>query len=237
MIRLYQFPPGFGLPNASPFCMKIETWLRLAGLPYETDNRGLVMRAPKGKLPFIEDDGTRIADSGFIIEHLVRTHGVDPDAGLSDAQRATSLAFTRLLEEHLYWAVVHTRWFEPEGWRRTRETFFGAMPLPMRLLVPALARRGLRRQLMGHGMGRHSRDEMMALGCRDIDAVADQLGDKPWFHGDRPSTIDATLHAFLANLLWVPIDSPIKAHAAAKPNLTPYCQRVHTHCFGTPPPA
>ncbi len=31
-------------------------------------------RAPKGKLPFIEDeDGTRVGDSSLIIEHLART--------------------------------------------------------------------------------------------------------------------------------------------------------------------
>ncbi len=231
MIRLYQFPPGFELPNASPFCMKVETWLRLTGLPYETDNRGLLMKAPKGKLPFIEDGEKRVADSGFIIEHLVRQYGVDPDASLTPTQRATSLAFTRLLEEHLYWAVVHTRWFEPDGWRRTREVFFSRLPMPMRVLVPALARRGLRRQLMGHGMGRHSRDEMMTLGCRDIDAIAGYLGDKPWFHGEHPTTIDATLHAFLANLLWVPIDSPIKAHARQYATLTSYVERMQRRCF------
>jgi hypothetical protein len=28
MIRLHQYPPMFGLPNPSPFCMKLETWLR-----------------------------------------------------------------------------------------------------------------------------------------------------------------------------------------------------------------
>lgn len=48
MIRLHQFPPVFGR-NVSPFTLKLETWLRLAGLPYEviaTRNPG---RAPKGK--------------------------------------------------------------------------------------------------------------------------------------------------------------------------------------------
>ena len=34
-IKLYQFPPALGLPNASPFCMKLETYLRMAGLPFE----------------------------------------------------------------------------------------------------------------------------------------------------------------------------------------------------------
>ena len=34
MIRLHQFPPVFGR-NVSPFTLKLETWLRLARLPYE----------------------------------------------------------------------------------------------------------------------------------------------------------------------------------------------------------
>ena len=35
MIKLFQFPPYWGLPNASPFCMKVETYLRMTGIPYQ----------------------------------------------------------------------------------------------------------------------------------------------------------------------------------------------------------
>jgi hypothetical protein len=35
MIELHQFPPVFHR-NISPFTLKLEAWLRLAGLPYET---------------------------------------------------------------------------------------------------------------------------------------------------------------------------------------------------------
>ena len=83
MIKLYQFAPAFGLPNASPFCMKVETYLRMAGLPHELVNDGLrVMKAPKGKLPFIDDDGVVVADSTFIIEHLQRRYGAPLDEAL-----------------------------------------------------------------------------------------------------------------------------------------------------------
>jgi hypothetical protein len=59
MITLYQFEPAFGLPNASPFCLKLETWLRMAGLPYEAPRMTLsaMGRSPKGKLPYIVDEG------------------------------------------------------------------------------------------------------------------------------------------------------------------------------------
>ena len=32
LIKLYQFAPAFGLPNASPFCMKLETYVGFPSL-------------------------------------------------------------------------------------------------------------------------------------------------------------------------------------------------------------
>lgn len=231
MIKVFQFAPAFGLPNASPFCMKLETYLRMAGLPFELVNNGDVFKAPKGKLPYIDDDGTLVSDTHFIIEHLKARYGDPLDAALTPLERAHATAYQRLFEEDLYWAVVHTRWIADAGWAKTREAFFSAMPVPLRLFVPALARRGLRAQMRGHGMGRHSEAEIHAIGCRDVAAVADFLADKPYMLGDKPRSLDAIAHAFLANLLWAPVDSPIRRHAQGRPTLEAYCQRMKARYF------
>jgi hypothetical protein len=36
MITLYQFPPAWGVLNPSPFCMKVEMYLRMVELPSAT---------------------------------------------------------------------------------------------------------------------------------------------------------------------------------------------------------
>jgi glutathione S-transferase len=226
MIRLHQFAPAFGLLNASPFCMKLEVYLRLAGLPYEAVNDGNVMKAPKGKLPFIEDQGKALADSSFVIDYLKQTYGDTLDAGLSAEQRALATAFQRLFEENLYWAVVHTRWADAAGWAKTKVGFFGSLPLPLRWLLPPLARRGILGEMRGHGMGRHSETEIHVIARRDVDAVADFLADKPFMLGAAPTSLDATAYGFLANLLWAPVDSPIRQQAVSRPNLEAYCQRM-----------
>jgi glutathione S-transferase len=226
MIRLHQFAPAFGLLNASPFCMKLEVYLRLAGLPYEAVNDGNVIKAPKGKLPYIEDQGKSLSDSTFVIEYLKTTYGDPLDAGLSPEQRAAATAFQRLFEENLYWAVVHTRWADPAGWAKTKVAFFAALPVPLRWLLPPLARRGILGEMRGHGMGRHSQAEICAIARRDVDAVADFLADKPYMLGAAPTSLDATAYAFLANVLWAPVESPIRRHAAGRPNLEAYCQRM-----------
>ena len=85
MIRLYQYAPALGLPNASPFCMKLETYLRMAQLPFVAPQISLrdIGRAPKGKLPYVRDGTTVLADSTLIIDHLKATYGDPLDAWLS----------------------------------------------------------------------------------------------------------------------------------------------------------
>ena len=60
MITLYTFGPYFGLPDPSPFVMKAEVLLKMADLPFATDTTGFP-KAPKGKLPYIRDDGKIIS--------------------------------------------------------------------------------------------------------------------------------------------------------------------------------
>jgi len=89
MITLYTFGPYFGLPDPSPFVMKAEMLLKLSNREYQTNTRGFP-RAPKGKLPYIEDGGTIIADSTLIRMHLERRHAVDFDRGRpEDCHRAS----------------------------------------------------------------------------------------------------------------------------------------------------
>jgi glutathione S-transferase len=233
MIKLYQFEPAFGLPNASPFCMKLETYLRMAGVPFQIapPNMQDLRKAPKGKMPFIDDNGKIIADSTFIIDYLKTTYinnngGDKLDNWLSAEQKAVALGFQRLMEENLYWVMVHTRWLEPTGWAVIKTVFFDKMPAPFRWFVPALARRGLIKAMHGHGIGRHSPAEIHEIGKRDITAIAEFLGNKPYFMGEQPSTIDATVYAFAANLVYVPIASPLKTQAEKYPQLKAYCERI-----------
>ncbi len=233
MIQLFQFESAFGLPNASPFCMKLETYLRMAALPFEIPWASLrhLQQAPKGKMPYIEDEGRRLADTSLIIDYLKTRYGDPLDGWLDAPQHAVALAFQRLLEENLYWAVVYTRWVEPQGWELTKAAFFGKLPVPLKWIVPPLARRGLIKELHGQGMGRHSRAEIMTIGQRDIEALANFLADKPYFMGGRPCSLDAVAYAFLANLVWAPVASELKAHAQQYPQIEAYCGRMRNQFY------
>jgi len=232
MIKLYQFAPAFGLPNASPFCMKVETYLRMAGLPYECPRGASHFKAPKGKLPYIDDNGKLVSDSSFIIDYLKATYGDKLDAALTAEQAATARAYQKLLEEDLYWAVLYTRWIDAAGFTFVRNEFFARLAPPLRWILPHLARRGLRRQMHAQGMGRHSRDEIMQIGCRDVAALAVFLGAKPYISGGQPTSFDAGSYAFLANIVWAPPDNPIRQEALKHANLVAYCERMKARYYG-----
>ncbi|MGH8581432.1 MAG: Tom37 metaxin N-terminal-like domain-containing protein, partial [Gammaproteobacteria bacterium] len=116
MIRLHQFKRQWGIANPSPFCMKVETYLRMTGLPYEVIEEASPLNAPKKKLPYIDDGEKVIPDSGFIIDYLKASYGNPLDGGLSRAQQADAHLLRRLCEESLLWPVVYSRWIDDRGW-------------------------------------------------------------------------------------------------------------------------
>ena len=225
MITLYTFGPAFGLPDPSPFVTKAEVLLKMAGVPYRTDTGGY-SKAPKGKLPYIEDDGARIGDSTFIRWHLEAKYGVDLDRGLSAEQRAVAWAFEKMTEDHLYWAFVDVRWLDDGNFWKGPSEFFKRVPAPVRPVVIALVRRQVRKSLHAQGMGRHSPEEKVRLAVRDVDAIADYLGDKRYFMGSEPSSVDATLFAFAIGILCPLFETPIRTAAERHDNLRRYVGRM-----------
>ncbi|MBI2801647.1 MAG: glutathione S-transferase N-terminal domain-containing protein [Gammaproteobacteria bacterium] len=222
---------GWGMSSLSPFCLKLETYLRIVDLPFQKIVDATPFSGPKGKAPWIEHEGKKIGDSGFIIEYLESRFGCDPNAALSASERAVACAMRRLIEENLYWTMVYDRWMVENNWRSFRDVVLGKVPAPIRQLIAPLARRGVRRQLKGHGIGLHSQDEIHAIGRKDIGAIADFLGDKPFVMGATASEIDAIAYAFLANIMNVPIDSPVKDLALKHKNLVDFIARIQTRYF------
>lgn len=225
MITLYAFGTAFGLPDPSPFVTKAEVLLKMAGLAYRIDNTGF-RRAPKGKLPYIDDDGERIADSTFIRWHLENKYHIDFEKGLSAEHRAVGWAFEKMAEDNLYWALVDARWFDEPNFAKGPREFFRKIPTPVRPLLIAFIRRQLKRTLYGQGMGRHNRAEIVALGTRSIVAIAEFLGTKPFFMGSEPTGVDATIFAFVAGTLCPQFDTPLRTAAECHNNLRRYIGRM-----------
>jgi glutathione S-transferase len=236
VIVLHQGPAAWGIGNTSPFCLKLESYLRMAGLPY-TARAADFRKAPKGKIPFIEEDGKLLGDSQFIIEHLQQKHGDALDAKLGAEDKAKGHLVRRMLEESTYWHIVYERWAREEGWRINRPIFEALFPPVVGKVVPSLIRRKVIQGLRAQGLGRHPPADILEMGKADISALATLLGDKPFLLGEQPSSFDATVYAFLASITAFPVDSAFRRFTLEQKNLVRYVERFQQRFFanGTPP--
>lgn len=230
MITLFGFGRAFGLADPSPFVVKTELLLKMAGLAHEL-KRADFKKTPKGKIPYISDNGALIADSTFIRRHLETAHGADFSGGYSPAELAVGLAFERMCEDHLYWAVVDARWMVRRNYEAGPAVFFKSIPALIRPLIVGMIHRKVARNLKGQGFGLHARAEIEQLAIADINAIAAFLGDKPYLLGPRPCGADATLYAFMASNLCPLFETPIKDAALGHANLKAYIARMEQQYF------
>jgi glutathione S-transferase len=230
MITLYTFGPKFGLPAPSPFCMKAMVLLKMAGLEFKTAAADLP-KAPKGKGPYMDDDGTMVPDSTFIRFHLEDTRGIDFDKGLNGSERAVAWAFEKMCEDHLYCAIVNERWMDEKNFNAGPRHFFDEVPAMMRPMVIFMVRRQIRRNLKGQGFGRHSEAELTLLATRAIDHIAAFLGNKPYLMGDKPCGADAIVFAAVSGLLCDIFNCPSRDATLKHKNLVAYRDRLMARYF------
>jgi glutathione S-transferase len=225
MIILYGFGAGFGLPEISPFVTKTEIQLKMAGLAYRKQ-QAMPPSSPKGQLPNIDDDGEKVADSTFIRAHIERKYGFDFDDGLDPLERAQAWAFERMIEHHLYWALVGARWADPENFAKGPSHFFDAAPEHLRAKLREDAQWRVAENYRLSGLGRHLPDEAIDLVARSLSALSVVLAENPYLMGDRPCGTDATAFGAIAGILTPFFDSPLRRRVQQFGNLNGYVDRM-----------
>ena len=230
MLTLYSYPTLFGVADNNGYGLKVYAFLRLVGLPFRHEHVFDASKAPRSQLPYIDDDGQIVGDSGAILEHLTRRYGLTLDAGLNDAQRNTDLLITRLLDD-LYWVMSYSRWKDERYWPAFRDALRREHPqLSESALLDAKAYNANRYHWQG--IGRYAPDEAMARGVADLKVLASLLSESAFVHGAQPTSIDAGIYGFIANILYYDIDTPLKQCVEAHLQLMRHCRAIHARISG-----
>ncbi len=234
MLVVHVLPGAWGLPSASPYCVKLLTWLRMADVAHDVVEEMSPTKAPRGKYPYVVfEDGTKLPDSQLIIDHLTRVHDVQIDAALSAEQRAASVMIQRTFEDHLYFAILYGRWMLEEAWAVTAPAYFGSLPAVARSLVPVVARRGVRSALHGQGTGRHEWRAILHEAKRDLEALDVTLGEDRYFLGTEPHGVDAIAFAWLDGILRAEVPAALRELLEQYPRLVQYCERMRERYWRT----
>ncbi|MCB1332457.1 MAG: glutathione S-transferase family protein [Roseivivax sp.] len=224
MLTLLTFPPSADDLSPSPFCNKAMLLLQMSGLPWQRADLPAPFRMPYGRLPVLKTDDRLIPDSSQIQAYL-ETRGADFFAGLTAREIAHARALIRMIEDSLRYGLVHDRWLDPDCWPHIRQELFGAMPLPMRLVVPGLVRRKLRRTLRLQGTGQFSPADRLERLRSDLSALRETLGDRAFLFGDRPTAADATAVPMLRMLRDLPAETALRRAVRQHSALMAYVER------------
>jgi glutathione S-transferase len=229
-LKLFQPERAFGLPNPSAFCVKLETYLRMANINYELAI-GDPRNAPKGKVPWIDADGLVLGDSSLVINYLKQTYGDPLDARLTPQQQATGHAIQKMLEDSLYFVSSYSKWVDDEGFEIYSAELFAGMPAEQLEYVPPMVRKRVIEKLHAQGIARHSRDEVHALGIQDVQAFGDLLDNQPYLFGDQPTSYDACAFGVIGNIKDGPFVSPVRDATRNTRNIADYIQRIRQQYF------
>ena len=232
MLTLYSFGPCFGVADLSPFVLKVDLYLRVTGIEFQNKSSiGNLQKAPKGKLPFIIDDGQQIADSHHILAYLQKKYPNALDQHLSEEQKASAYLMAKSLDENLYWCIVYSRWIRDDTWPIIKQAFFSNMPFPVKYIAPFVAQKGVKDALKKQGIGRHSNEEIMRLTHETLSSLSTLLSNKSYFYGEEITTFDIQAFAFLAELILVNLNNPMIEMARTFANLVAFCDRIQDQYY------
>jgi hypothetical protein len=171
------------------------------------------------------DNGETVGDSETIIAHLIGKYALTIDAALGARERNLSLLITRLLDD-LYWVMSYSRWQDERYW----PAFRAALLREHASLTDeglAKAREFNFQRYHFQGIGRYEPDAAYARGLADLGVLADLVAASGYVHGANPTSIDAGIYGFVANIYFYDIATPLKQFVCSRQSLVRHCMAIH----------
>ncbi|MGY3691831.1 glutathione S-transferase [Bradyrhizobium sp. USDA 3240] len=225
MLTLYSYPPLFGVADNNGYGLKVFAFLKLADVPFRHEHIFDASKAPRQQLPYIVDGDDTVGDSETILAYVTDKYSVTLDAALTPAQRTTNLLVTRTLDD-LYWVMSYSRWQDERYWPQFRDA--------LKREHPGLTDDGLMKakefnaqRYYYQGIGRFEPDAAMARGLADLAALASLIPGQGYVHGDTPTSIDASIYGFVANIYFYDIETPLKKFVVSHDALVRHCRAIH----------
>jgi hypothetical protein len=230
-----------------PYALSVVTYLQFCQLPYHLvhSNRSYMCNTflqtksfHHATTPILNRDNKQVAQGPIQCLNYLKTHGVNLDEYLSIPETSSSTLqqiqneieiFTVLMNEKLlplfiwqmwgfgnyedYVNLIWNGWFNKKNW------------LTKWMFVP------LSRRRFGDWL-RTLNVEKNALEC--LDALSVLLGDKKYFYGTQPSTLDAIVYGYLASFKMISFQSTTARMMISRfTNLDAFVDTVTNEYFST----
>lgn len=238
-VVLYQYSKTENSPNTSPFCVMIESYLRLHDIPY-TPKYQPDIKSPLG-IPSILHRREEFRFTRPILKHLDYYFKVHMDDHLAEDEKAIALAFTHMIESHLYYCAQYELFINDHSFTKYAERYMDQSRAPKwySKQKAVKAKKKAMRDIQGQGLGNKPWHQVKEEAEELIKVLAAKLGDNRFFMGDTISTVDLSLFGFLVATCYSLYVPEITAIVREYRNLVHYATRMMEKIFpdfdSTPP--
>jgi hypothetical protein len=122
--------------------------------------------------------------------------------------------------------MSYSRWKDEQFWPKFQELFIREHP---NLTAEGLAkaREYNSQRYYFQGLGRYEPDAAYARGLADLGVLARLIRPDGFVHGPRPTSIDAGIYGFIANIYFYDIETSLKQFVCSRGNLVGHCEDIH----------
>jgi glutathione S-transferase len=230
MLTLFSYPALFGVPDNNPYGLKVFAFLKLCGLEFRHEHILDASHAPRGQLPYLTDNHETIGDSDAIIAHLIARYALPIDEGLTPSQRDADLLVRRMLDD-LYWVMSYSRWKDARYWPLFRDEILRTHPDIAANTLDAAREYNFQRYHY-QGIGRFDPAAAYARGLADLRVLTHLVPADGFLFGADPTSTDAGIYGFIANIFFYGIDTPLKEYLASQRHIVSHCQSIHARIGG-----
>lgn len=231
----------WGLPSIDLTCLQVMAYSKFSGAPVKIKKSNWPL-SKHGHLPVFKH-GKKNTYTTFddIVSHLQRQN-YNTDDHLTPKQCSDIIAYTALLRDKLYPALLYVWWIDEKNYcELTRPWYARVLSFPLNYFLPGHQQRSAQKvidNLWNNDLIEDSQKETAvykdAQECLNL--LSYRLGDQEYFFGKNPCSLDAIVFGFLAPLYKAKFpNAALQNHLKGCSNLTEFVQRILKKYFPLSP--
>eukprot|EP01135_Chromosphaera_perkinsii_P008694 Nk52_evm27s1444 gene=Nk52_evmTU27s1444 len=226
---LYQYHRVGSLASGDPNCLIGQALLRFSGYQFKEDSCDNPHLSPRGNLPFLRK-GEEIVDGLEDIFKFLQK-GTEFCSSLSGKDMNDCAAYTALLTDYVYPAILYQFWMIPENYSTlTKELYSSAYHWPVNHIMMSNFYSKMSAELRLK-FNKNSEEVINENSGRAFAALSEKLGGNHYMLGDQISHLDAYMFGYLYTILTLFPNTELCQSVKEHRNLVALCENIAHEYF------
>ncbi|GIY25286.1 metaxin-1 [Caerostris darwini] len=231
----------WSLPSVDLTCLQVMAYAKFSGAPIQIKRTNWPL-SRYGHLPVFRHGKKNTLTTFDNIVTYLQKQNYNADGDLTSIQCSDIIAYTALLRDKLYPALLYIWWVDEKNYiELTRPWYAKVLHFPLNYFLPGHQQRAAQEtinNLWNSDLIEDAQKETAlykdAQECLNL--LSYRLGNNEFFCGKNPCSLDAIVFGFLAPLLKAPFkNAALQNHLKACPNLVQFVQRILQKYFPLSP--